>query len=53
MAQAAADGAAGAHGLIVEAHPDPDHALSDGPQSLTFDQLRQLAEEIGVAPVAA
>ncbi|PAP79192.1 3-deoxy-7-phosphoheptulonate synthase [Rubrivirga sp. SAORIC476] len=45
--------AAGAHGLIVEAHPDPDHALSDGPQSLTFDQLRQLAEEIGVAPVAA
>ena len=45
--------AAGAHGLIVEAHPDPDHALSDGPQSLTFAGLRQLAEEIGVAPVAA
>ena len=45
--------AAGAHGLIVEAHPDPDHALSDGPQSLTFDGLRQLADEIGVAPVAA
>ncbi len=45
--------AAGAHGLIVEAHPDPDHALSDGPQSLTFDQLHRLAEEIGVAPVAA
>ena len=45
--------AAGAHGLIVEAHPDPDHALSDGPQSLTFDGLRQLADEIGVAPVPA
>jgi len=40
--------AAGAHGLIVEAHPDPDHALSDGPQSLTWDQLTQLAEEIGI-----
>ncbi len=45
--------AAGAHGLIVEAHPDPDHALSDGPQSLTFDQLDQLAREIGVAPAVA
>ena len=45
--------AAGAHGLIVEAHPDPDRALSDGPQSLTFDALRQLAREIGVAPVPA
>ncbi len=45
--------AAGAHGLIVEAHPDPDNALSDGPQSLTFDALRQLADEIGVAPVPA
>ena len=45
--------AAGAHGLIVEAHPDPDRALSDGPQSLTFAQLAQLADEIGVAPVPA
>jgi len=45
--------AAGAHGLIVEAHPDPDHALSDGPQSLTFSQLDELAREIGVAPAVA
>ncbi|WP_420455600.1 3-deoxy-7-phosphoheptulonate synthase [Rubrivirga sp.] len=45
--------AAGAHGLIVEAHPDPDRALSDGPQSLTFDQLDRLAQEIGVARVPA
>ena len=45
--------AAGAHGLIVEAHPDPDHALSDGPQSLTFEGLATLAREIGVAPVPA
>lgn len=35
---------AGADGLIIEVHPDPDHALSDGPQSLTpanFDHLMQ------------
>ena len=40
--------AAGAHGLILEAHPDPDHALSDGPQSLTFAQLDELAEDLGL-----
>ncbi|MEM0964148.1 MAG: 3-deoxy-7-phosphoheptulonate synthase, partial [Bacteroidota bacterium] len=45
--------AAGAHGLIVEAHPDPDNALSDGPQSLTFDGLRQLAEAIGMRRTVA
>ncbi|HEY6634730.1 MAG TPA: hypothetical protein VI141_03865, partial [Acidimicrobiia bacterium] len=31
-------------GLMVEIHPDPDTALSDGPQSLTlegFDELMQ------------
>jgi 3-deoxy-7-phosphoheptulonate synthase len=47
--------AAGANGLMVEVHPDPDHALSDGSQSLTlpsFDallsRLRQLASASGV-----
>jgi 3-deoxy-7-phosphoheptulonate synthase len=29
--------AVGANGLIIEVHPDPEHALSDGPQSLTLD----------------
>jgi 3-deoxy-7-phosphoheptulonate synthase len=29
--------AVGADGLIVEVHPDPDNACSDGAQSLTFD----------------
>ena len=33
MARAAV--AMGADGLMVEVHPDPDKALSDGPQSLT------------------
>jgi 3-deoxy-7-phosphoheptulonate synthase len=46
--------AAGADGLLIEIHPDPDHALSDGAQSLDFDrferllgQLRSLAEPLG------
>ncbi len=34
--------AAGADGLIIEAHPDPRHALSDGPQSLTPEQFNEL-----------
>src|SRR6202022_4281769 len=46
MALAAA--AAGADGLIIEVHPDPETALSDRPQSLTlegFDQLMQTLEQ--------
>jgi len=46
--------AAGADGLLVEVHPDPSHALSDGAQSLDFsafdrllEQLRRLAEPLG------
>lgn len=31
--------AAGADGLIIEVHPDPDTALSDGPQSLNLEQF--------------
>lgn len=31
--------AAGADGLIIEVHPDPDNALSDGPQSLNLEQF--------------
>ncbi len=39
---AAAAIAAGADGLIVEVHPDPETALSDGYQSLTFDQFEAM-----------
>src|SRR5450631_4344911 len=42
MALAAA--AAGADGLIVEVHPEPDTALSDGPQSLTLEGFEQLMQ---------
>ena len=31
--------AAGADGLIIEVHPNPDHALKDGSQSVTIDQF--------------
>lgn len=34
--------AAGADGLMIEVHPDPACALSDGPQSLTFEQFETL-----------
>ncbi len=38
---AAAAVAAGADGLIIEVHPDPENALSDGYQSLDFEQFEQ------------
>ncbi|MFT4105323.1 MAG: 3-deoxy-7-phosphoheptulonate synthase [Lacrimispora sp.] len=38
--------AVGADGLIVEVHPCPSCALSDGPQSLTFEQFDSLVEEL-------
>lgn len=44
MARAAL--AAGADGIIVEMHPHPDDALSDGAQSLFPDQLKTLVEEL-------
>lgn len=34
--------AAGADGLIIEVHPNPDHALKDGSQSVTIDQFLQM-----------
>ena len=44
--------AAGADGLIVEVHPDPEHAASDGPQSLkpgVFNELMQVLKPIAEA----
>ena len=38
--------AVGADGLIVEVHPCPSCALSDGPQSLTFEQFEKLTKEL-------
>jgi chorismate mutase/prephenate dehydratase len=43
---AMAGAAIGAHGLMVEIHPDPDTALSDGPQSLTLDGFDDLMRNL-------
>jgi 3-deoxy-7-phosphoheptulonate synthase len=44
MARAAL--AAGADGIMIEVHPNPREALSDGPQSLTPEQFARLVQEI-------
>ena len=44
MAKAAI--AAGADGLMIEMHPNPIEAFSDGPQSLTPDEFKTLMTEI-------
>ena len=44
LARAAA--AVGIDGLFCEVHPDPKNAKSDGPNSLTFDLLEQLLDEV-------
>jgi 3-deoxy-7-phosphoheptulonate synthase len=38
--------AVGSNGLLVEVHHDPDHALSDGPQSILPEELEQLIREV-------
>src|ERR1700739_1568510 len=50
MARAAV--AAGADGLLIEVHNDPDHALSDGAQSLEPAAFTQLMAELRIIPPA-
>jgi 3-deoxy-7-phosphoheptulonate synthase len=50
MAKAAV--AAGADGLIIEVHPKPEEALSDGPQSLLPDQFAKLMGELRAVALA-
>ncbi|QJR35078.1 3-deoxy-8-phosphooctulonate synthase [Gemmatimonas groenlandica] len=38
--------AAGAQGLFIETHPDPDHAPSDGPNMLRLDQMADLMSRV-------
>jgi len=40
--------AAGADGLIIEVHPDPANALSDGMQSLDFPGFRSMMDTLMV-----
>ena len=50
MARAAV--AAGADGLLIEVHHDPDHALSDGAQSLFPEQFRELMAQLRLIAAA-
>ena len=50
MARAAV--AAGADGVMIEVHPEPDRALSDGAQSLFPDQFTQLVGELRAVAAA-
>ena len=40
--------AAGADGVMIEVHPNPDHALSDGAQSLNFRRFEELMQQSAV-----
>jgi 3-deoxy-7-phosphoheptulonate synthase len=44
--------AAGADGLIIEVHPNPDHAYSDGAQSLTFENFAALMPQLAAVAAA-
>jgi 3-deoxy-7-phosphoheptulonate synthase len=44
--------AAGADGLLIEVHPSPDHALSDGFQSLTFENFAALMSKVAAVASA-
>ena len=44
--------AAGADGVMIEVHPDPSVALSDGPQSLRPEKFRELMQSLGQVAAA-
>lgn len=43
---ASASAAAGADGIMIEVHDDPEHALCDGPQAVTSEQFAKIAEKV-------
>ena len=45
--------AVGAHGIIVEVHPNPPEAKSDKEQALTFDDFAQIVADLSQIPVDA
>jgi len=44
--------AAGADGVLIEVHPDPDHARSDGDQSLSLDAFAELMDQVRAVAAA-
>ena len=45
--------AAGADGIIVEVHPEPEHAICDGPQALVADGFADYVEQVERAAAVA
>ncbi len=45
--------AAGADGIIVEVHPDPEHAICDGPQSLRIEEFESYIRQVSAAAALA
>jgi len=45
--------AAGADGIIVEVHPDPEHAICDGPQQLYADRFAEYLDQVQRAAAVA
>jgi len=43
--------AVGAHGLLVEVHPNPSEALSDSEQALTFSDFGRMMDELADVPI--
>ena len=48
MAFCGSSGSAGADGLIVEVHPHPEEALSDGAQSLKPEKFANLVQQVKI-----
>ena len=44
--------AAGADGLMLEVHPDPERALSDGRQTITVETFTQLMQSVSLVAAA-
>ena len=45
--------AAGADGIIVEVHPEPEEAICDGPQQLVADEFGDYLEQVLAAAAVA
>jgi 3-deoxy-7-phosphoheptulonate synthase len=45
--------AVGAHGLLVEVHPNPPEAKSDKEQALTFDDFSEVMAELEGIPISS
>jgi len=44
--------AAGAHGIIVDVHPNPSEAKCDAAQALTFNRFKAMVKEINIVTAA-